>query len=207
MPPSRYRPTKFPPITGESGKILSTDGRKLNWILVPSGIPDQTGQAGKYLTTDGISASWVAATLNAQAASVGNVGSGEDDLHTYTIPANTLITTGRGIRWEGFGGVAENSNNKTLRIYFGAQLVSVAIPISTAVRWVGEAKIIRTGLNAQRYMVRIDIINVTTNALIGTYVASGTLTQTETSAIVIKATGEAAIDNEITQAVSVVSYF
>jgi hypothetical protein len=55
---SSYDP--FPSQTGNSGKVLTTNGTTTSW---EAGLPSQTGNTGKYLTTNGTSASW--ATLDA----------------------------------------------------------------------------------------------------------------------------------------------
>jgi hypothetical protein len=55
---SAYDP--LPSQTGNSGKVLTTNGSTTSWA---EGLPSQTGNSGKYLTTDGSSASW--ATLSA----------------------------------------------------------------------------------------------------------------------------------------------
>ncbi len=41
--------------SGQSGKVLSTDGTSTSWV---SGNPDQSGNSGKVLKTDGTSTSW-----------------------------------------------------------------------------------------------------------------------------------------------------
>ena len=41
--------------SGQSGKLLSTDGTSTSWV---SGNPDQSGNSGKVLKTDGSSTSW-----------------------------------------------------------------------------------------------------------------------------------------------------
>jgi hypothetical protein len=55
---SAYDP--LPSQTGNTGKVLTTNGSTTSW---QPGLPDQSGNTGKYLTTDGSSASW--GTLNA----------------------------------------------------------------------------------------------------------------------------------------------
>lgn len=146
--------------------------------------------------------------LNIQSTAVGNVGTGTDDLHTFTLPANTLTTTNRGIQWEGSGSLANNANAKTLDILFGASMLSIVVPaglLSVASNWFGVAKIIRTGSSAQRFAIHVtftDSANVSTR-----YVAQSTLSQTETGAIVIKCTGTATSNNDIVQNTSVISYF
>src|SRR5688572_19135169 len=82
--------------------------------------------------------------LNTQNGAVGNVGTGEDDLHSYAMPANTLVTTGRCIWWNAAGTTASNINTKTMKVYFGAQILSVTLPVSAVSNWFGEATICRT---------------------------------------------------------------
>ena len=45
----------LPTQSGQTGKILATDGTDAYWW---QGIPDQTGQANSFLTTDGTNTSW-----------------------------------------------------------------------------------------------------------------------------------------------------
>jgi hypothetical protein len=45
----------LPSQTGNTGKVLTTNGTTTSW---EAGLPSQTGNTGKYLTTDGTSASW-----------------------------------------------------------------------------------------------------------------------------------------------------
>jgi hypothetical protein len=52
----------LPSQTGNSGKVLTTDGSTTSWS---PGLPSQTGNTGKYLTTDGTSASWSAVQADA----------------------------------------------------------------------------------------------------------------------------------------------
>lgn len=49
----------LPSQTGNSGKVLGTDGTNTSWVTQSGGsLPTQTGQNGKFLTTDGSAASW-----------------------------------------------------------------------------------------------------------------------------------------------------
>lgn len=148
--------------------------------------------------------------MNIQSTAVGNVGAGPDVLHTFSLPANSLVVTNRGIRWEGTGSFANNANAKTLDVEFGAQIFTLAAPaglLGVAVQWKGEAKIIRTGASAQRYAVAVRFSVPATGAVLE-FAAQGTLTQTETAAIVIRAVAAVSTsNNDIVQNTSVVSYF
>lgn len=54
--------TTLPSQSGQSGKILSTDGANPSWISAPSSLPSMTGNSGKLLSTDGSNAMWVPAS-------------------------------------------------------------------------------------------------------------------------------------------------
>lgn len=148
----------------------------------------------------------ISGTLDSQYTPVGNLGAGEDVLHTFSLPANALLVTGRSIRYHGCGTIANNVNAKTLKIYFGSSMISVTIPISIAGDWDASAWITRTGASTQRYKVEIIVSNTATNAVSGAFVSTGTLAETETSAITIKATATATTDNDVTQNLSTVEY-
>lgn len=47
----------LPSQSGQSGKVLTTNGSALSWGSVDS-LPSQSGQSGKFLTTNGTTASW-----------------------------------------------------------------------------------------------------------------------------------------------------
>jgi hypothetical protein len=59
-------------------------------------------------------------TLVSNVVDVGNVGTGEDDLITYTLPANTLAAEGQSLEIEAGFSLAANANSKTLKMYLGA---------------------------------------------------------------------------------------
>lgn len=62
---------------------------------------------------------------------VGNVGAGEDDLMSYTIPANAL-DVGSVLIIEGKIKLANNANNKTIKAFLGATTLFTLGPIATA---------------------------------------------------------------------------
>lgn len=147
--------------------------------------------------------------MNSQSTAVGNVGTGEDNLHTFDVPANSLVVTNRKLVWEGAGTLANNANAKTLKVYFGSVAVfTLAAPaglLGVAVEWRGAGRMVRTGSSAQRYEVSIRFSVAATGAVLE-YAFQGTLTQTETAAITIKATGEATSNNDIVQNLSTIRF-
>lgn len=139
-----------------------------------------------------------ALVLAVRTTSVGNIGAGEDDLQTVTLPANGLTTTGHCIHWDMSGTFAANANAKTLKIYFGTTAMqTITAPTVVGGNWHGFATICRTGANAQKYASRVDFMNSATNVVTNAFDTQGTSTETETATIVIKQTGEAVSNNDL----------
>lgn len=125
---------------------------------------------------------------------VGNVGTGEDNLISYTLPANTLSADGNGVRITAWGTGANNGDAKTLKLYFGtAAILTTSLTTSQVDTWRVEATVWRTGSNAQDYESRLN--QAGTTSIID--VENGTTTQTDTATITIKLTGEATSNNDI----------
>lgn len=120
------------------------------------------------------------------ATQVANSGTGETDLHSFTIAAAHFNANKRAIRVKAFGSFAANGNTKTLKLYLGSNVITLN-PTTTApngVRFEVEALIIRTGSNAQAiyYTVKID----TGIEIVG----RDTATETDSGAIILKLTGQ-----------------
>lgn len=76
----------------------------------------------------------------------------ETTLATYSLPANTLNADNRGLRIIAFGTVANNANNKTIRLKFGTTTLATIGPGafgSVTRRWVCTAHVIRTGASTE----------------------------------------------------------
>lgn len=130
---------------------------------------------------------------------VGNITTGEDDLMTYTIPANTMPVNGDRITFRASGTIANNVNAKRLRVKYGGTTImdtgAAGIPVSAAIQWVVEGEIIRTGAATQKCNANLS----TNNATLATYVGYSTAAETLTNAITLKLTGEATSTNDIVQ--------
>lgn len=126
----------------------------------------------------------------------GNVGTGEDNLLTYTVPAGILTRDGQYLVFEGTLSAAANGNNKTFKIYWG----STTLYDSGAVAQndgdlVFKAVVIRTGAATQKCIV-------TTFTNMGSIASTVTYTEaTEdlTGSVTFKCTGEATNDDDIVQ--------
>jgi polygalacturonase len=138
--------------------------------------------------------SWQKAGPVAQVATVNSVGTGETDLSTYTLQANTLVRDRQGFRITAWGNCANNANAKTLRLKFGSQTIgTLALTVSQAGDWRITAEVYRTGANTQASSVQI----LNGGAASQVYVTRNSLTQTDTADIVVKTTGQGVANNDI----------
>jgi hypothetical protein len=133
-------------------------------------------------------------TLNTNITAVGNVGTGEDNLQTYTLPANVLVNNGDKIVVDASGTCAANANNKTLKLKFGGtQIFTTGVLAFNSVSWQLVATIIRTGAATQDVTVKF----FSNSALLPVTVAFTTTAITLSSTAAILLTGEATANNDI----------
>ncbi len=127
---------------------------------------------------------------------VGNVTTGEDNLITQALPADTLNTTKQGIRIRAWGVTANNANTKTVKLYFGTVAVlTQALTASIAGSWAIEGTVYRTGSDTQDC-----IFTLNQGATDIAHAEFTALTQDEDAAITVKCTGESNADtNDIIQ--------
>lgn len=146
--------------------------------------------------------------LKTNVTATGNVGTGEDTLHTYTLPASTLSADGQSVEFEYLMTFATGMASKRVRVYFG----STTIYDSTAMTQSGGAmriqgRITRTGAATQVCTVTLSNVTASTFASVMTYTAA---TETLSGALTLKATGESAgmgtADNDVVQRSSVVNW-
>lgn len=109
----------------------------------------------------------------------------EDTLIQYSIPANTMGANGvQGFHIRAWGTTAANGDNKTIKLYFGAALISSGVQTINAKNWYLELWIYRSGANTQ---VVLGEGQMDTTSLTPTVT---TATETETAAIITKITGQ-----------------
>lgn len=145
----------------------------------------------------------IVGTLSVNTTAVGNVGAGTDDLMTYSLPAKTLLDSGRGVRIRAWGTTANNVNAKTVTLAFGATtLVSTALTASQAGVWDIVATVVRTGDATQVAIATLNQGGATT------IVDSESTSPTEdlTAAVTIKCTGAATANDDISQKGMTVEY-
>lgn len=91
--------------------------------------------------------------VNSTISSAANVGAGEDNLLSYSIPANTLDDNGEVLKLKALGSLAANANNKRLRLYLGGVLTYDSGNIAAGGSWCIELEIIRITQNSQKLLV------------------------------------------------------
>jgi hypothetical protein len=110
--------------------------------------------AGSVAIKAGISTGQIArvgGVLHTNITTTGNVGTGEDTLFTYTIPASVLATDKDTIRATFTGTFAATANDKRIRVKFGATTIVDTTDASTqAGNWRAEVEIVRTGATTQK---------------------------------------------------------
>lgn len=126
----------------------------------------------------------VTGVLASSATTYTTASGAEEDAVSYTIPANTLVNTGRGLRVTLFGTCANNANAKDVRVYFdGVSVSNLSVTASAVVPWWGQVLIQRMGSNSQQLT---SVYHQNAGTL--TQVQRGTDTATETGAIILKVT-------------------
>lgn len=136
------------------------------------------------------------ATLNVNTTTVGNVGTGEDTLASYTVTANQLNANGDTLWFEAFGSMAANANSKTVRARFGSSgtnLMYAQTSTSWGTHWSIKGRIYRTGSATQKssvYLISDNDDNVTTQTETG-------LNQDLTATVALSVTAEAVADNDV----------
>lgn len=124
----------------------------------------------------------------------GNVGSGEDDLASYSVPANTLSADGMAIEFEAFGTTSSSGNTIHLRARFGTSGTNLLIDLLTDASsrdWRIWGRIVRTGAATQK-----SVTSILTDSLLDNDVVTG-LDQTLSGAVTLKITGEGTSSNDI----------
>lgn len=107
----------------------------------------------------------------------------QEDLMTYTIPANTL-KSGQTVKLTAWGTFAANANTKTPRLWFGANSVVDYAGAHNNVPWRLTSEIRITGTDAQEYSSAAYV-----SAAVPV-VRQGTMTNDDGSTIVVKMTGQ-----------------
>ncbi len=132
--------------------------------------------------------------LSVQHASVGNVGVGEDDLLSWSMPANQMYADNVALMIHVWGKTAANADNKTAKLHFGVtELVTTGALAANNKDWFIEATVVRTGAATQECIAK----GVANGAIVSPNQRSGA--EDLTAAVTIKVTGEATNNDDIEQ--------
>jgi len=160
------------------------------------------GLAGQVIKTNATADSleWGTAdcdVIHTNITPVGNVGSGEDILMTYTLPANTLDTNGEFLEITVWGTTGESADT-AFKLYFGATVIQT-ISVGFGNEWFFNAKVVRTAAATQTAMIggggNSDYTNIQKP------------TETLSNTVVIKCTGEATDNNDIIQEGMIIKWY
>ena len=129
--------------------------------------------------------------LHKDQTDVGNVGTGDDDLVSYTIPANTLSADGQSISAHYQGIFVNSTSTKRLRVYLDGTAIfdSGDLTISASSAWVMNVHCQRSSSTVARCGVALN----TSGASLGSYATSTDVTVANwTASRILKNTGETA---------------
>lgn len=136
----------------------------------------------------------VGGSIHTDTTTTGNVGTGEDTLFSYSLPANTLNTNKDSICGFVAGTFAANANNKNVRVKFGGTTLFAtgAVAFNTG-DWRIDFEIIRTGAATQKAIARFTSDNTSLDESCDYTTPAETLS----GAITILVTGEATSNNDV----------
>ena len=159
----------------------------------------KTDKTMELVMGDSTGFSVMGGVADSQFADVGNVGAGEDTLHTFTLPADALNADGKAIRIKAIFRTAANANVKTIKLHFGGTVVgqSGAAAINNRIIYF-DAIVVRTGASVQRattFRVEGTDGGFSDNTLLDRTAPA----EDTTAAIVIKGTGEGVANNDVVQ--------
>lgn len=140
--------------------------------------------------------------LRSDVSSIGNVGTGEDDLLSSNIGANVLVNTGDYYEGDAFGEFDNVAETQRLRVRMIGSANTVifdtgaVVNTGVLVAWRINVKIIRTGASAQKVIVSFTSNNQT---LFPNTITYTTAALDLTASITVQFTGEATTNTSVSQ--------
>ena len=141
--------------------------------------------------------------LHVDTAAVANVLTGEDDLQTWSMPANTLMTAKDTVRITDVFTFAANAGNKRIRKYLGSTAVfdTTAIPING-----GSAKLVTEITRVSATAQQVICAWISGSAILATVTNYTTPAEDLSTSLTVKATGEGILSDDIVQEQTLVEY-
>jgi hypothetical protein len=171
-----------------TGGIIETTTIKKSNITVQAGDTDNDLDIG--------------GTLHIDTTPVGNIGTGEDTLITYTMDANTLNVNGNYLEILAWGITAANANNKRIKLKVGSTiLLDTGSVAANNASWFLNVRFIRTSGSSEQAIASI-LSNAFTNSSTYTDVSEDLTTNLD-----IFCTGEATTDDDIVQKGLLIKWF
>lgn len=184
--PRRFRGTAPPTLgtfTWSAGDFVVNSepsaGEPYGWLCTVGGSPGTWQAVGAN------------GTLHVNVDEVGTVLTGEDDLLSYTLPANSLEASGESLEIEAGFTFANNTNTKQVKFYIGSnQLYASGASAHQSGAMVFRALVVRDQSNTAKVSVTVyaNGSNVPFATAYGNAFAQGTIDWTGT--LTIKGTGE-----------------
>lgn len=135
---------------------------------------------------------FVGGTLKSDTTTTGNVGGGEDNLISYSVPASALSVNGQSLEFDVWGSFAANVNTKEVIVYFGATKVADSGAgglILNGVAWRVHGKVIRTGATTQTATAELTVGGTLLSGVNGSIAFTTAPAETLSGAITFKCTG------------------
>ncbi len=176
----------FPPLFAPfTNGFRLTDGGVLNKIFngnVAITPAIAAGNGGSTVNPEGV--------LSVNITSNGNTAvTTEEILMSYSLPAKTLSATKKGLKIRVWGTTAANTDNKTMKLYFGSVVITTPLAATNNKNWELELEVYKSGTNTQVVFGNGQVDTTVVTPLVTTG------TETDTGAITIKATGTAGTAN------------
>lgn len=137
-------------------------------------------RAGTGTAPAGLGGVLTISTASAQTTAVTT----EEDLWTYTLPANTLSANNYGVYCRIWYRTAANANSKAVRVYWGGTALDTYTAASNDQIVVIDVEVWRTGASAQRTFYELEAPSA------GARNTTATHTKDDTAAQIIKFTGQ-----------------
>lgn len=180
-----------------------------DFTIAPTGLDTKiTGEAHVTAGTSTGHVAHIGGTLNSPFSSVGNVGTGTDDLMSYTIPANVMAADGDYIEFTFAGDIANTAVTKAIAVVVGTTSIAVyTLGASAAGAWMIQGRILRIGGGtAEVYITATTVAALLAMPIVTLRQNLSLAPSNWASSCVLKATANATNDNDVIQRVGIVKW-
>ena len=161
----------------------------------PNAISGLSFYVGRTAGPTSTNSAFANGTVAVDTTAVGNVGTGEDTLKSFTLSANSFDTAnagavgGRVLKITAMGTTSADIETKTLKLKWGsATILTTTLTGATAQKWALEAYITKTGTDTQDYSTKLTETGLTTDDI-----ENGSTTEDDGATITVLLTGETSV--------------